>query len=202
MSKLAPADYRIHDLLARRWSPRAFSDRPVEESTIKRLFEAARWSPSSYNEQPWAFFVATKDQTEAYAKLLSCLIDFNQGWARAAPVLVITAAHLTLERNGQPNLHAYHDVGSAMAHLTFQATTEGLFVHQMAGIKPPHARTVLKLPEGWDPVSAVVIGYLGDPAILPEDLRKRESADRVRKPQSSFVFVSEWGEIRKQTEES
>ncbi len=196
MSKPAPVDYPIHELLARRWSPRAFSDQPVDAGTIQRLFEAARWSPSSYNEQPWAFFVATKDQPEAYAKLLSCMIDFNQSWARTAPILVITAAHLTFERNGQPNLHAYHDVGQAVAHLTFQATVEGLFVHQMAGIKPPHARTVLKLPEGWDPVTAVVIGYLGDPAILPEELRKRESAERVRKPQTSFVFGSEWGAAR------
>jgi nitroreductase len=197
MSRSTPVDHPIHDLLARRWSPRAFSDQPVDAGTIQRLFEAARWSPSSFNEQPWAFFVATKDQPEAYAKLLSCLIDFNQSWARTAPVLVITAAHLTFERNGQANSHAYHDVGQAMAQLTVQATAEGLFVHQMAGIKPPHARMVLKLPEGWDPVSAAAIGYLGDPAMLPEELRKRESAERVRKPQASFVFGSEWGEIRK-----
>jgi nitroreductase len=193
MSRLAPADFPIHELIAKRWSPRAFSDKPVDAATIKRLLEAARWSPSSYGEQPWAFFVATKDQPEDYAKLLSCLIDFNQSWAKTAPLLVIPAAHLTLERNGQPNSHAYHDVGLAVAHLTFQATAEGLFVHQMAGIKPPHARTVLGIPDGWEPVTALAIGYLGDPASLPPDLAKRELAERVRKPQASFVFGSAWG---------
>ena len=193
MSRLAPADFPIHDLLAKRWSPRAFSDKPIDKATIRRLLEAARWSPSSYGEQPWAFFVATKDQAEDYAKLLSCMVEFNQGWAKSAPLLVIPVAHLTLERNGQPNLHAYHDVGLAVAHLTFQATAEGLFVHQMAGIKPPHARTVLGIPDGWDPVTAVAIGYLGDPASLPAELAKRELAERTRKPQSSFVFGSVWG---------
>src|SRR4051795_11838013 len=110
MSKLIPSDVPLHELLARRWSPRAFADKPVDSATIERLFEAARWSPSSYNEQPWAFFVAAKNQPEAYAKLLGCLIDFNQNWAKTAPLLVLTAAHTVFERNGQPNLHAYHDV--------------------------------------------------------------------------------------------
>jgi nitroreductase len=194
MSKLLPADYPLHDLLMRRWSPRAFSDRLVDSETVHRLLEAARWSPSSYNEQPWAFFVATKDKPELYAKLLNCLIEFNQGWAKAAPLLIITAAHLTFERNGQPNLHAYHDVGLAAAQLILQATAEGLFVHQMAGIKIDHTRTALNIPKGWDPVTAIAVGYPGDPATLPEDLRKRESAERLRKPLSSFAFGGAWGE--------
>lgn len=197
MSRLIPSDVPLHDLLARRWSPRAFSEKAVDNSIFERLFEAARWSPSSYNEQPWAFLVATKDQPEAYGKLLGCLIDFNQGWACTAPLLVITAAHVVFERNGQPNLHAYHDVGLAVANVTCQATADGLLVHQMAGIKIEHARQVLELPTGWDPVTAVAIGYQGDPAILPADLAKREFAERTRKPRSSFVFNSKWGEARK-----
>ena len=194
MSRLAPTDHPIHDLLSKRWSPRAFSDQPIDSATVHRLLEAARWSPSSYNEQPWAFFVATKDRPEDYARLLACLIEFNQSWAKTAPLLIITAAHLTLERNGQPNLHAYHDVGLAAAQLIFQATAEGLLVHQMAGIKVDHTRASLHIPAGWDPVTALAIGYLGDPASLSEDLGKRESAARVRKPLSSFVFGNAWGE--------
>lgn len=197
MSRLIPSTVPLHDLLARRWSPRAFSDKPIDQSIIERLLEAARWSPSSYNEQPWAFFVATKDQPEAYAQLLSCLIDFNQSWAKTAPLLVITAAHTVFDRNGQPNSHAYHDVGLAVANLTVQATADGLLLHQMAGIKIDHARNILELPAGWDPVTGVAIGYQGDPAILPPDLAKRELSDRTRKPQSSFVFTSKWGEARK-----
>jgi len=140
--------------------------------------------------------VATKDQPESYAKLLGCLIEFNQSWARTAPVLVVTAAHVVFNRNGKPNLHAYHDLGQAVAHLTFQASADGLLLHQMAGINVEHARKVLELPAGWDPVTGVAIGYEGDPAILPPDLAKREHEERVRKPQSRFVFGSNWGEIR------
>jgi len=34
-----------------------------------------------------------------------------------------------------------------------QATAEGLFLHQMAGIDPEKSRQVLGLPEGWDAVT-------------------------------------------------
>ena len=193
MTRTTPNDYPIDDLLRRRWSPRAFADRPVESDKLRRLVEAARWAPSSFNEQPWAFAIATRDRPEAYARLLGCLVEFNQSWAKAAPVLMLTFAHLTFDRNGQPNRHAYHDVGLAMADLTVQATAEGLAVHQMAGIVVEKAREAFHPPDGWDPVAGVAIGYVGDPNALPDELRKRELATPTRKPQRSFVFEDDWG---------
>ena len=50
--KKASTDYPIHDLLADRWSPYGFVDRPVAQTDLRSLFEAARWAASSYNEQP------------------------------------------------------------------------------------------------------------------------------------------------------
>ena len=58
MDKIAPAAYPIAELIAKRWSPRAFLDKPIEEEKIMSLFEAARWAPSAYNEQPWRFLIA------------------------------------------------------------------------------------------------------------------------------------------------
>ena len=193
MEKPARNDYPIHDLLRRRWSPRAFADRPVEADKLRSVLEAARWAPSSYNEQPWAFIVATKDQPENFAKVLSCLVPGNQTWAKAVPVLMLSFAHLAFERNQQPNRHAYHDVGLASASLTFQAMAESLAVHQMAGIELDKIRSTFAVPQGWDPVSGIAIGYPGDSVNLPEQLRQRELAERVRKPLSSFVFTSIWG---------
>ena len=193
MTKTALPDHPIHDLLKNRWSPRAFADRPVEPDKLRSLLEAARWAPSSYNEQPWAFLMATHDEPQEYARVLGCLVEFNQGWAKAVPVLMLTFAHLTFERNGQPNRHAYHDVGLAVANLTVQATAEGLAVHQMAGIVPDKARETFGVPQGWDPVSAVALGYPGDPNGLSEELRRRELAMPTRKPLRSFVFSGAWG---------
>jgi nitroreductase len=192
MEKLTRNDYPIHDLLRRRWSPRAFADRPVEVDKLRSLLEAARWAPSSYNEQPWAFIVATKHQAEDFAKVLGCLVPGNQAWAKAAPVLMLSFARLSFERNQQANRHAYHDVGLASANLTFQAMADGLVVHQMAGIEVDKIRTTFAVPQGWDPVSGIAVGYPGDAANLPEQLRQRELTERVRKPLSSFVFSGDW----------
>ena len=193
MERPAANRHPIHDLLRLRWSPRAFDAKPVARKTLQSLLEAARWAPSSYNEQPWAFIVGTKDEPDAYSKVLECLIEFNQGWAKAAPVLMLTVAHQTFERNGQPNRHAFHDVGLAVAQLTVQASAEGLVVHQMAGILPDKAREVFGIPAGWEAATGVAIGYPGDPSSLPEPLREKELAERTRKPLESFVFSGSWG---------
>src|SRR3989449_8478539 len=99
MEKLAETQYPIHDLLRKRWSPRAFSSRPVEPDKLRSLWEAARWAPSSYNEQPWSFIVATKEDEAEYARLLSCLVEGNIPWAQHAPVLMVSVARLSFEED-------------------------------------------------------------------------------------------------------
>jgi len=122
MEKPAETQYPIHDLLRRRWSPRAFSDRRVDPAIMRSLLEAARWAPSSYNEQPWSFIVATKDDPVEFGRLLSCLVEGNIQWAQHAPVLMVSVARLSFEDDGKPNRHAFHDVGQAVANLSVQAT--------------------------------------------------------------------------------
>ncbi len=193
MEKLAPTDFPIHDLLRRRWSPQAFSDRPVEPEKLRSLLEAARWAPSSFNEQPWAYLVATRDDPEEYARLLSVLVEGNIGWAQRAPVLMLSLAKLNFERNGKPNRHAFHDVGLASANLITQATALGLAVHQMAGFHAEKARELYGIPAGWEPVAAIALGYPGEADSLPEPIRQRELAPRARKPLEQFVFTGRWG---------
>lgn len=193
MEKVAPAEVSIHDLIARRWSPRAFADRPVSAATLRQLFEAARWAASSYNDQPWYYLVATQEHPGEFQKMLACLVEFNQAWAKAAPVLAISVARAKFHHDGSPNHHALHDVGAASALLALQATALGLAVHQMAGFDAGKARETYHLPADYQPVAAMAIGYPGDPAALPEKLRERETAPRTRKPVSEFVFTGDWG---------
>jgi nitroreductase len=193
MHNPAKTDYPVHDLIQNRWSPRAFSDNPVSPETLRSLFEAARWAPSSSNEQPWAFIVGTKDDLETHSKILSALVEFNQGWAKHAPVLAIAVSQMEFARNKTPNRNAFYDTGAAVAHLTAEATSRGLFVHQMAGFDPQKAIEVFHIPKGWEPIAVFAIGYPGDPNALPDKLRERELAPRSRKPISEFVMSSDWG---------
>ena len=194
MEKPAETQYPIHDLLRRRWSPRAFSDRRVDPAVMRSLLEDARWAPSSYNEQPWSFIVATRDDPVEFGRLLSCLVEGNIQWAQHAPVLMVSVARLYFEDDGKPNRHAFHDVGLAVANLIVQATALGLVVHQMAGIFPDKIRELYGIPEGYEAVAGIALGYPGDPQSLPEGLRKRELAPRERKPLTEFVFSGSWGQ--------
>jgi len=192
--KRAVTDHDIIDVLAERWSPRAFADRPVEPEKVRQVLEAARWAASSYNEQPWRYLVATKDDPEAYEHLLDCLNAFNQKWAKTAPVLMLSFYKTTFTRNGKPNRCAPHDVGAASAQLTAQATALGLYVHQMAGIEQAVIRETYDVPEGFEPMAALALGYLGDPHVLPDDLAEGEFGERSRRPLSDTVFGGGWGE--------
>ena len=193
MHKPAATDVPLHELIRNRWSPRAFSDKPVPPEVLRSLFEAARWAPSSYNEQPWAYLVATKEDAEKFAKMLGVLVESNANWARHAPALALSMAHLKTQREGNPNRVALHDVGSASAQLTFEANARGLQVHQMAGFSELKARQTFAIPADWEPVAAMAIGYPGDPDSLPGKLRDRELAPRTRKPLSEFVMTGGWG---------
>jgi nitroreductase len=193
VEKPADAQYPIHDLIKRRWSPRAFSDRVIEHGTLRSLLEAARWAPSSNNEQPWNFIVATKDDQAEFSRLLSCLVEGNSLWAQHAPVLMVSVARMSFEDDGKPNRHAFHDVGQAVANLIVQATALGLMVHQMAGFHPDKVRELYGVPKEFEPVAAIALGYPGDPKSLPDKLRTRELAPRERKHIAEFVFTGRWG---------
>jgi nitroreductase len=193
MTKRAQADHAINDLLAERWSPYAFADREVSDEDLFSLFEAVRWAASSYNEQPWSYIVAPRADAIEFERVLSCLVEGNQLWARAASVLALGVATLNFKRNGKPNKAALHDLGLAAGNLVVEATTRGLSVHQMIGILPDRARELYGIPEGSEAVTAIAIGYAGDPRTLPDPLKERDLTPRERKPVSSFVFGSSWG---------
>jgi nitroreductase len=188
VKKTDPTEFPIVPLLAERWSPVAFSARPVEQEKLNRLFEAARWAPSSSNEQPWRFIVAHKG-TEGFARMADCLVEGN-AWAKHAPVLMLSVASMTFARSGKPNRHGMYDTGAAVADLLVQAVAEGLVVHQMGGYDVEKARTVLQIPEHHELCAMTAIGYYGDHDKLSEKLQARENAPRQRKPQSEFVFAN------------
>ena len=191
--KVATADHPIHDLIVERWSPRAFADRPVEREKLQALFEAARWAASSGNGQPWRYILATKEQPEAFNKMLGCLMEGNVAWAQSAPVLMISVAQIVRE-NGRPNRHGFHDLGAATATLSIQALALDLYVHQMGGFFVDKARELYQIPEDFEAVAAIALGYLGDPDALAENHRERELQPRDRMSISEFVFENQFGQ--------
>ena len=154
----------------------------MAEADLRSLFEAARWAASSYNEQPWSYLLATKDNPPEFARLLSCLVEANQAWAKAAPVLVLGVVSLQFAKNSKNN-RAVHDLGLASANLVMEATSRHLSAHQMIGILPDRARELYQIPDHSEAWTAIAIGYAAEPGTLPDALKERPGAPAAKTPE-------------------
>lgn len=189
--KPADTDLPILDAIRNRWSPIAISAKPISDEDIATLFEAARWAPSSYNEQPWRYLYALKDDGEDRDKLDALLMDGN-AWARNAYLLMVCFAKKTLTRGGKPNGAAEHDLGSATGYIALQCESLGLVCHQMGGFFAEKANEALGVPDDFQPIAMMAIGYPEDPESVSEEAQERDGAPRERKEQSKFVFRGKW----------
>ncbi|MGL4440829.1 MAG: nitroreductase family protein [Bosea sp. (in: a-proteobacteria)] len=184
------SEYNIDPIFLDRWSPRAFDGSAMPKEELLTILEAGHWAPSAFNNQPWRFVYGLKGTPE-FDKLLSILIEFNQGWAKNASALVFVFSD-TLSRpadGGEAKPFRSHsfDAGAAWGLLSLQANKSGYFAHAMTGIDFDRALKDLNAPDGFHINAAVAIGKIGDKEMLPEGLRGRESPND-RKPIADVVF--------------
>ncbi len=194
--KKAQADFKLMPEIADRWSPRAFADKPVENKKLLRVLEAARWAPSSRNEQPWRFIIAQKGDAH-YDRLFEGLDEGNRKWAWTAPVIAATLGKRKFDYKDRENHFHMHDLGLAMGNLLAQATHEGLYVHQMAGIIPENIISNFNINESEYGVSAMfVMGYQDEARLdeLDEKYSQSERRTRQRKSLKEIVFGARFGE--------
>ena len=190
-SVIAPA---LVPAIADRWSPRAYLPTPIPPDVLARILTAAGRAPSSRNEQPWRLMVGQRGEpTPTWQHIFDCLDPSNQAWNRHTPVLLLLVAKTTFTRNNAPNASAAYDCGAAAALLALQATAEGLQARQMAGIDPAKARELFSVPEGYEVLTAIALGYPGPKELLPTELQAAEGP-RPRKPLDAWVFGSAWAE--------
>ncbi len=195
MHKPAITQSPIHEIIANRWSPRAYdAHKHVSHEQIIALLEAARWAPSCFGDQPWRFIVWNKTQdAAAWQQAFDCIVPSNQTWVKDAPVLILVCADTLFGHNQTPNKWAQYDTGAAAVSLCLQATSMGLVTHQMGGFNSDKTREVFNIPAQYTPMAMLSVGYEGDANQLPEDLKARELAERKRKPLGELFFNGTWG---------
>jgi nitroreductase len=192
VNKTASTDSPIHELLAGRWSPRAYSSKPVSRESLRALLEAARWAPSSYNEQPWRFVVFDRSTDEvAFKKAFATLAPFNQGWNGPVPVLIAVTAQ-KLMQDGSANPCASYDTGAAGMSLVLQAHALGLAAHQMSAFDVSAFRSAFAIPENIEVIAMIALGHFGDAEELAPELRARENAVRTRLPLDEIAYDGAW----------
>ena len=192
ITKPAKTEHPINDLLAKRWSARAFSTSPVERSKLLSVLEAARWAPSSRNEQPWRYIVFTNDNPEKLKKAQSVLKDINN-YAKRAPILICAITKKTYSDNGNYNRLHFHDLGAANENMFLEAFNQGLIMHEMGGFDVQKAKEVFKVPEDFEAGIMIALGYQDVHRVLPDSLRQKAHLPRERKPLSEIAFLEELG---------
>lgn len=192
--KMAMTQVPIHDIIAQRWSGRAFdAQRPVGREHIIALLEAARWAPSCFGDEPWRFIVWDKNtDAAAWQKAFACLGEFNQQWVINAPLLLLSIANTSFRENGKPNRWSHYDTGAATENLSLQATALGLMAHQMGGFDADKAQQTFNIPAQYECMAMIAVGYPSTPEILAQDLKLRELAPRKRRPLQECFFEGTW----------
>lgn len=194
MQKPAITQQPIHELIANRWSGRAYdAGKLVTKDQLVSLLEAARWAPSCFGDQPWRYVVCNKaENLQAWQAAFDCLVPGNQSWAINAPVLLLICADTLFSHNQKPNKWGPYDTGAATENLCLQATALGLMAHQMGGFDADKARAAFKVPEQYHILPMVAVGYQATVESLSGEVKERELAERSRKPLGELFFNGVW----------
>lgn len=189
-------DASILPVFKLRHSGRSYeSSRPVSKEQMHLLAEAAKMAPSSYNDQPWGFIFCDRTTSEgAFAKVMKGLVEFNQGWAKNAPLLIVIAANTQSRQTKKDNPWGIYDTGAAATCMALQAAYMGLMAHQMGGFDPEIIRKEFSIPSHYVPVAIMAVGY----ETLDEAAK---SPSKERLPLSENFFLSAWGKGLFETKE-
>lgn len=161
------------------------SSRAIRLNEIKEILKAGRLAPSSYNEQPWNFIVCDSlTNPGSFNKALDALVEFNQNWAKDASILIIIVASNKSANNNKINEWALYDTGASAFAMMLKATSMGFMAHQMGGFDPKKLSVAFRIPEDYQPISVMAIGYASEDQIQSE---------RKRKPFNENFFNGSWG---------
>jgi len=195
LRKPAQTSRPIHDLLARRWSTRAFdAAKPVTREQLTTLLEAGRWAPSCNGDEPWRYLVWDRARDpDGFEKAFDCLSDNNRKWVKNVPLLMLSCAGSNFAATGKPNRWTQHDTGAASLSIALQADVLGLAAHQMGGFDAEKARAAFGIPAEYMPMAMIAVGYQAAPDVLDEETKKKELTPRSRKPLGEKFFEGGWG---------
>jgi nitroreductase len=161
------------DLIAKRYSVRAYKADPVPEELLARVLEAARLAPTAANRQPFQVYVIRTAGREAELRKV-----YHRHWFTQAPLVlcVCTAPAQAWVRSFDGKCYADVDAAIAMDHMILAAAEAGLGTCWIAAFDPAAAREVLGLPEGVEPVLFTPLGFPAD-----------ELGPKTRKPLAELV---------------
>lgn len=166
------------ELIAARYSVRAYRPDLVEDEKLQLILEAARLAPTAANRQPIQLIVLHTFGREAEIGRI-----YRRPWFVQAPMVIAVCAissQAWVRESDRFNARLI-DAAIVADHMILAATNLGLGTCWIAAFNVDAARRVLCLPAEVEPVIFTPLGY---PADAP--------GPKIRKPLPELVRYEHW----------
>ena len=166
------------ELIAARYSVRAYRPDPVEDKKLQAVLEAARLAPTAANRQPFQLVVMhTTGREEEIGKI------YRRPWFVQAPLVIGVCAISSLAWVRESDRFNARLIDAAIVadYLILAAADLGLGTCWVAAFDVEAARDVMKLPDEAEPVIFTPLGYPAD-----------QPGPKTRKPLNELVRYEHW----------
>lgn len=160
----------VAQAIRNRYSCRSYIDKPLEQSQLHAILEAARLAPSAKNLQDWRFVVVTDRQ----AKKKVAAAANNQTFLETAGAIIVgctVSDHVMRCDQAVGPI----DVAIALEHMCLQATELGLATCWIGSFYPDRVKPIVGIPDHVTIIELLAVGW---PADTPKEHR-REALDRI-----------------------
>jgi nitroreductase len=166
----------LMDVIKKRFSCRAYLDRPIEQQKLERIFEAARQAPSAKNLQDWRFVAAIDKKVKQ--QVADCTNHADE-FGKAAVLIAACSNSDHIMRCGQPV--APIDISIALEHIALTATDLGLATCWIGSFDAEKVSQVLEIPKDIVIIELMALGYPAN--------GKRQT---TREPLENIVCYDKW----------
>lgn len=165
------------ELAKKRYSVRKYEDKKVEKEKLLKILEAARIAPTAANFQPQKLLVIQKE--EGLEKLK------KGANIHGAPLAIIVCSdHSTSWKRSSFDGKDAADIDASIItdHMMLEATELGLGSVWICAFNPAIIKEEFNIPENFEPINILAIGYADRPAESPD------RHDTKRKALNETVF--------------
>jgi nitroreductase len=166
----------VFEAIRKRYSCRAYQDRPVEKEKLNQLLESARLAPSAKNTQDWRFVVITNKEIK---RKVARTTNRPEIFERAGAIIAACSNSNEVMRCGQAI--GPIDVSIALEHIALQATELGLGTCWIGSFETEKVRSILGIPTDINIIELMTVGY-------PDDKPKTPN----REPIEKIVCYDKW----------
>ncbi len=163
----------VMEAIRKRRSVRSYQKKRLSRGQIEEIMEAARLAPSAKNKQDWKFVIVVDEEI----KEKICEAAYNQKFVKEASAVI---AGISLDKDyvmacGVPS--GYVDLAIAMDHISLAAVEKGIGTCWIGHFKQKEAKEILGVPDEYEIVALMAIGY--PKKLLPTVEKNRKSLKEI-----------------------